>query len=147
MVGNVGCGKSTLTKEYAEKGHKVFNGDAITMMIGAGIYKYHVQDIPLIAKMRELFIYHCLSNGFSFVIDSTNMSLKQRSRIILMVKQRPCFTTTIIDFGPGTEGALQRRIDQSGNCEKWDKVYEALKSQYQRPEETEANVVIRRSTI
>jgi predicted kinase len=141
MVGNVGCGKSTLTKEYAAKGHKVFNGDAITTMVGAGEYKYCREDIPLIAEMREVFLDHCVSFGFSLVIDSTNMTKKQRRRITKTVG-RFC-TVTIVDFGPGTDESLQRRLDEEHGDADWRGVHNRFSEMYQKPEDGEADVIVR----
>lgn len=133
FIGNVGSGKSTLAAKFAKKGYVVVNMDSITAMIGGGEYGlYDYDKREIYHNTEETMIRSALQNGFSVVVDRTNMSAAKRARYIVLGKK---YTDKIVayDWGPGDD--LERRMRDSRGIpfDTWCAVYARMAESYEAP--------------
>ena len=144
LVGNIGCGKSRNTMQWArqqtDNGWVVVNMDSIQQMIGAGDYNlYDNEKKPIYRAVEEKTITEALERGFSVVVDRTNMDRKRRKRVIDIGKRYHWVKIRCIDWGPGTNGNLQTRLDEARGIpsERWVEVFKYMQESYNKPEEEE----------
>ena len=129
FTGNIGCGKSTKASELAKEGYVIVNMDDIVSMIGGGDYTLYDDKKKNIYHHMELStIASALSNGFSVVVDRTNMPIKTRKRFIEIGK---AYNAEIIsyDWGIGKKEDLNRRNKEHRGIEKkqWEGYLKNLK--------------------
>ncbi len=135
LIGNVGCGKSTLARKLARKDYVVVNMDSIQQMIGGGEYGlYDPAKKDVYHAAEEAIIVSALSKSLPVVIDRTNMDKKRRQRFIELGKQFGALVYAY-DFGEGCLEDLQRRTLNSRNIptSQWTEVWEKMKASYQAP--------------
>ncbi len=147
MVGNIGSGKSTIAAKYAKRGYVVINNDAITTMVQGGEYGMYDPEKWMVYKnIANSGIRTALENGFSVVVDRTNVSKRKRAEYINMARAYRC-NTKAIDFGSGSEECLQRRILNSNGvtAKKWDSVFMKFKEQYEEPSQDEGLDIIEKA--
>lgn len=137
IVGNIGCGKSTITRELHEKdGVAVWDSDAITTMMSAGAYKFGKYSGGIIEYMKRGFIERCIKHHVSFVLDDPHMTASSRGQYIELIKtHNPRYIIECVDFGPGTKESLNRRLcDCRGlSSSVWGGVFNQLKLKYEQP--------------
>lgn len=134
-TGNIGCGKSFLSSKLAKKGYVIVNNDAITTMIQGSEYGlYDVNKKPIYREIEVAAIRTSLLNGFSVVVDRTNMKALDRKRYIDIGKE---YKANIIsfDWGPGDETTLARRLANPNGIpeSQWRKVHRAMTKSYEKP--------------
>ena len=142
LVGNIGCGKSTLARKYARKGYIIMNGDGLLTSIQGGIYGLYNPDMkPVHDEIEQEVIVSALVGGFSVVVDKTNMTKKVRKmyfdivRYVIHQITMNRITVRAIDWGPGYQYTLNRRLDNPGGIKKsvWVNVHEQMKHDYEKP--------------
>lgn len=134
-IGNIGCGKSLLASKFAKMGHVVVNMDLISKMVGGGEYGlYDSKKKEVYHNAEETIIETALKNGFSMVVDRTNMDRKRRERFIDIGKK---YAAEIVayDWGPGDDDALLRRMEKPNGIpiETWKNVYKFMVKSYESP--------------
>lgn len=58
LIGNIGCGKSTLAKKLVKKGYCIISRDSFRYMIGAGNYIFDLKYEPAV-KCANLNTVEC----------------------------------------------------------------------------------------
>lgn len=134
-IGNIGTGKSLLASRFAKMGHVVVNMDLISKMIGGGEYGLYDSKKKEVYQNTEMAaIATALKNGFSVVIDRTNMDRKRRERFIEIGKK---YAAEIVayDWGAGDDDALLRRMEKPNGIpiETWKGVYKFMVKSYEPP--------------
>lgn len=83
LIGNIGSGKSTISKKYSQEGFLVVCRDSLRSMVGGpGGYIYdRVVEGGIHAASVTLFGF-LVRNGKNIVVDETNMSRHTRSQYI-----------------------------------------------------------------
>ena len=133
MIGNIGCGKSFLSSKLAKMLNAVVvNNDILVKMMAGGEYNnYDKTKKEVYQTTEDTLIETALKNGFSVVIDRTNMDIKRRQRFIEIGKK---YAKEIVayDFGEGDEKGLKRRIKKSNGvpASTWQGVFEFMKKSY-----------------
>lgn len=135
-IGNIGTGKSLLAARLAKMGHVVVNMDTISTMFGGG--EYGLYD----SKKKEVYhatetaaIETALKNGFSVVVDRTNMDRKRRERFIDIGKQHAA-EIVAYDWGPDWEGKGYERRTKKPNgvpLQQWEQVWKFMCRIYEPP--------------
>lgn len=135
LTGNVGCGKSTLAREWATENKDVIvvNDDAITMMIGGGDYNNYDRSKKYLYKEIELYCVDIgLGTNRSVVVDMPNMKRSSRKKFISIGKK---YDINIIsyDWGPGKMEDLLRRQEESRGYTYWNEVFFKKEREYEKP--------------
>ena len=135
LIGNIGSGKSTIAAKFAKMGHVIVNMDIISTMIGGGEYGlYDTKKKEIYHETEHSIIETALKNGFSVVIDRTNMDRKRRESFIKIGKK---YAAKIVayDWGAGDFSGVNRRIKSPNGipAETWANVYKFMKQSYEPP--------------
>ena len=136
FTGNIGCGKSFMASKLAKKGYVVVNMDSITTMIQGGEYGMYDSKKRAIYQVAEkACIQTALGEGFSVVVDRTNMKASDRARYIKIGKSFEDVKITSYDWGPGDAESVNRRIKNPNGmpAEQWADVYANMKKSYEYP--------------
>lgn len=139
MVGNIGSGKTIVSRKLARLGAVVVNMDTIQSMVSGGIYGRYDPDRKLLYKAIErTAIEHALAEGRDVVIDETNMDRARRKRFIEIGREFGA-EIRVIDFGPGDERCIdRRRLDPRGiSARTWASVYRKMWESYEEPDHGE----------
>lgn len=134
-VGNIGSGKSLLSRKYAAMGHNSINLDLLVSMMGGGEYSFYDKEkIPVYSSAETAIIKASLRNGNSVYIDKTNINTYKRERYIKIGKEFGCWVVGI-DFGRGRKSNLENRIrDNRGvTARKWKEVFDFMDKSYVKP--------------
>lgn len=139
MVGNIGSGKSIIASKLANMGCCVFNMDSFQEMISGGQYgMYDIAKKTIYQKAEDLTIEESLKQGFSVVVDRTNMDIKRRKRFIEIGKKYGAVINAY-DFGCGSEENITRRAKNTRGVpmKVWKEVFESMKKSYEQPTKEE----------
>lgn len=139
FTGNVGCGKSFLASKFAKRGYTIVCIDTLIESI-SGTFDKHKMEVY--HATEDAIIEKSLYEGFSVVVDRTNMDKKTRKRFIDIGKKMEKALhhgVKIIsyDWGIGKEVDLERRIKSSKECweteEVWANVFDYMSEHYEKP--------------
>jgi len=136
FTGNIGTGKSTIAAKYAKKGYVVVNMDTITRMVHGGEYGLYDGAKKDVYQAAEVAcIMTGLEQGFSVVVDRTNMKASDRARYIGMGRNYDGVSISSLDFGPGDPASLARRIGKPNGIpsDQWVDVGCFMQESYQKP--------------
>jgi predicted kinase len=140
MVGNIGSGKSTLTKQYVEKGYIVISRDSLRYMLGGGKYIFDCCLETHIKKGVILLLQEFLKSGRNIIWDETNMSSKTRKPIILLCKKYNYNISAVIFPILPMKVCVKRRMScPHGNFTEavWKRVWTMFDSIYEEPTKKE----------
>lgn len=137
LVGNIGCGKSTLTKELAKLGYNIICRDSLRYMIGGGTYKFDPKTEPFIKEANLSIVREAVSKELSFVIDETNVFRKIRKSYLDIILESSHYKVIAVELPRlSKEEAVDRRMinphDQSDSA-LWESVWELFNNNYQTP--------------
>jgi predicted kinase len=150
LIGNIGSRKSTLTKEYVEKGYIVICRDSLRYAIGGGEYIFNLDYEPIIWDTELFFFEKFLKLGKNMIIDEVGMSKSMRKRYIDIVKLPFYPNYKVIAFELpklSMQESVNRRLQNPhGQPDKslWEKVWIKFDSFYESPELEEGFNEIRR---
>jgi hypothetical protein len=143
-VGNVGCGKTLLSRRFTRRGAvRVCHDEILSMMHGTSAsYVGELRDVY--HQVEEDVIGGALSRGLDVYVDRTNIDKATRERFLSIarfVSEKRVFrklspvTVAAIDFGPGNDRDLERRrrAPRGASPDRWAEVFEAFKERYQSP--------------
>ena len=82
LVGNIGSGKSTLTKALAKKDFLIMSRDAIRYMIGGGEYVFDTNLEQYVCNAHDMMLREFLISGKNIVVDEVNVQLPRRETLI-----------------------------------------------------------------
>lgn len=150
IVGNIGCGKSTLANKLASDfKFGVFNMDSLTTMLGGYEYtRFDKNKTECYNEIRQFIVRNLLKNNFNCIIDSTNLTVRKRKEFIDIAKSLKVPEIICFDFGPGIDEYLERRLknNRGVNSETWKKVYTRMKNEYESPSIDEGFTIINNIT-
>jgi len=136
LVGNIGTGKSTVSKEYAKKGYLVVCRDTFRYMLGAGRYRFEKHLETAIARAATTLLQALLIEGENVVIDETNMSRRRRKTLIELGKEFDYKVVACVmpDFTK-SECLLNRAKDDTREYDitKWGEIWDKFDLQYDLP--------------
>ena len=140
LVGNIGCGKSTLSKKLAKQGYSIVCRDAFRYMIGAGEYIFDIKREPAVKRAAEVTLESFLQRELNIVCDETNVSKAMRKPLIeLGLKYK--YNISVIELPRLTKRkAVNRRMKSPhGRFGKdvWENVWDRFNLIYEAPETNE----------
>ena len=136
MVGNIGSGKSTLCKEYAEAGYIVISMDSLRYMIGAGQYIYNKELEQAIWDSEKSIIRHFMGLKKNIIVDNTSMSDKTRKTYLWLAKQHKYRTVALVMPRLSEKECIDRRMTNphgQPDRELWESVWTRFHFQYVEP--------------
>lgn len=135
FTGNIGCGKSLLASKFGKMGHVVVNMDSLQQILAGGEYGlYDSKKKEVYHDIETMAIESALNNGFSVVIDRTNMDRKRRKIFIDIGKKYACEIISY-NWGLGDSKGLDRRIKTPRGIpfQTWTDVYNFMNKSYELP--------------
>jgi predicted kinase len=141
LVGNIGCGKSTLSKKLAKQGYSIICRDALRYMIGAGEYIFDLKKEPAIKEADLYILESFLKAGHDVVSDETNVDILMREKKISLGKKYNYKITAIELPRLSKEKAVNRRMKKPHgqfNKKIWEQVWEMFDENYESPSKKES---------
>jgi predicted kinase len=136
IVANIGEGKTTLAKQYQEKGYIVIGKDSLRYGIGAGNYVYKQEYEPIIWETELCMLESFMDIGSNIVIDSICVGKSMRSRYILPAQiydyKIKCHLLPKLTM----KEAVDRRMESPhGQRDRalWEKAWIKFQAQYEEP--------------
>ena len=140
LVGNIGAGKSTLTKELANQGYLILSRDSIRYMIGGGEYRFGDETEPIVRSVTLAALEVMAIAEKHVVLDETSMSPRIRSTFINVVKRYDYNVIAIILPKLSMEESVARRLrNPHGQPDKalWERVWTMFDHMYVEPSKKE----------
>ncbi len=140
MVGNIGAGKSTLTKALREKGFYVVSRDGIRYSLGAGQYVWSEETEPAVFVAEMSLFETLVEKKLNIVLDEINVSKEMRRRYISYASLFDYEIQCIVLPRISKEESVKRRCgDNHGQATKelWESVWVRFDNMYQEPTEDE----------
>lgn len=137
--GNIGCGKSTFSKELLLCGFKKrllsVDLDPIATMLHGGDYtRFDEKLFPLYGSIKQFAFSEVVGRGHSVIVDGCNFSPYARKPYIEEAKTLE-LPILCVSFGPGDEDALARRVAEGRGYkkEKWEKIFYRFRGMFVPP--------------
>lgn len=140
LIGNIGSGKSTLTREYAREGHIIINKDSLRYMIGAGDYIYNKQYEKAIKHSTLLILEQFMKLNVNIILDETNLIISKRKIYIDCANQFRYKKIAIILPKLSLETTIERKEKiNHGNqdMDTWINLYNTFNNLYEKPSKRE----------
>jgi predicted kinase len=144
-IGNVGSGKSTWAKQFAEINKTnayifnksyVLDADSIRTMLNGGVYNFDVNIEPFIKDTLIGLAVKLIHFG-NVIIDGLNHTTESRKKILNQFNDWPCPKAAVL-FPPKVEH-LERRIKESRGYpeERWREVFNKVAATFEYPQFSE----------
>ena len=136
IVANIGEGKTTLAKQYQEKGYIVIGKDSLRYGIGSGNYVYKQEYEPIIWETEINMLDSFMNIEADIVIDSVCVGKSMRARYISCAKiygyKIKCHLLPKLTMKEAVDRRLQNPHGQRDRA-LWEKAWIKFQSQYQEP--------------
>jgi len=140
LVGNIGCGKSTMTKYYVDKGYVAIARDQLRYAIGGGKYIFDYEYEPIIWKTELYMFRKFVELGENIVIDEVGLNKLMRGRYIPYAKENG-YWIRVIQFPKFTmKESVDRRLrNPHGQFDRkeWNGIWKKFNKCYERPNRDE----------
>lgn len=136
LIGNIGTGKSTVSKEYANNGYIIVCKDSMRTMLGAGSYVFDVKLEPLIHQATTDMITRLMKQQKNIVVDETNMDKKTRATYIDLAYRYNYKRVACVMPVLSKEDSIVNRMKDSLRGTPiyiWEEVWEKFNKRYQEP--------------
>lgn len=142
MCGNIGSGKTTLSKKYAEWGYVIISRDRLRYNIGAGNYVFKPQLEAAIWQTEIDMVYNFLKLGVDIFVDEVGVSREMRARYIRVIQARfPEYQRICIQMPHYTmKKSVDRRMQDPHGCfdrKIWEGVWKKFEMLYEIPNKDE----------
>ena len=147
LTGNIGTGKSTLTKKYAKKGYIVIARDLLRYAIGNGKYIFNPKYEPALWRTEYQMLIAFLDTGANIIIDEVGISKSMRFRYLAIIY--PEYKITCIEMPRlSKKVAVNRRMKnphQQADRKLWESIWDKFDKLYEKPTKEECfDKIIRR---
>lgn len=139
MVGNIGAGKSTLVKEYVDKGYRIISKDAIRYMLGGGQYIFDIALERQVDQIAKNAIIDLTYAGYNVVVDETNMDSLEREDYLHYIRGDYKKIALVLPKLSKEESVRRRLQANHGDTPKevWEEVWERKNKAFQEPSQEE----------
>jgi predicted kinase len=137
LVGNIGSGKTTTVKKYAEQGYCVVCRDDFRTMLGGGSYKFDTRTEKAIHQASRTLLENLMVENLDIIIDETNTTKRGRKTIINTAKLFGYNVIGIVMPQLTKEKSIENRIKDNlrqNTIETWGKVWDMFNRMYETPE-------------
>ena len=136
MCGNVGTGKSLFAKKIAKlEGGVIVNMDSIVESVHGGDNdRYNSVLRPIYHAAEKALIAEAAKESVPIIVDRTCIDRNARSRYIQAAKRRG-YRVIAVDFGPGTEDSLHRRVIEGRGIPRfqWEGTHSYMQGKWEPP--------------
>lgn len=136
FVGNIGCGKSTIAREYVSKGYVAIARDQLRYAIGEGEYIWDDRYEPIIWATEQFMFKGFCNLGINIVVDEINVSRRMRGRYTQYSKLYGYKVKAIVMPRLSMEESVSRRMkDPHGqeDIKVWEQVWARFDKIYEKP--------------
>jgi len=136
LVGNIGSGKSTLTKKYVSDNYICISRDAFRYQIGSGDYIFDAKYESVIHLTEKFMIEEFMKKRFNLIIDETGINEEMRRPYIQLAKKHNYECIAVELSRISKELAVQRRMNcphGTGSKNLWERVWEKFEERYVSP--------------
>lgn len=136
LVGNIGCGKTTLSHKYVKAGYVAIARDYLRYAIGVGDYVFNADYESIIWKTEQYMFKHFLKLGVNIIVDEVGISKKLRKGYIKLGKEYNYNITCVILPLLDMKKAVDRRMNNphgQENRKLWEGVYNKFSKMYKEP--------------
>ena len=138
LIGNIGSGKSTLVKQYQEKGYVVISRDSLRYGIGGGEYVFNTKYEKIIHKTAIKMLRLFLELNVNIIIDETNVTKHLRKQYINIIRKCSIdYKITGIELPIlSKQDSVDRRMTNphgQPNRKIWEEVWEMFNKNYESP--------------
>lgn len=140
LVGNIGSGKTTLSRQYASNSYVILSRDSLRSMIGGERYRFEPQLEPFIFNIETHAINTFLQEGYNIVVDETNTSVRSRSRLLRIAQEHNVQTLVHVLPRLSKKECVDRRMKHSNRgCsrKKWEEIWTMFNKSYVAPDPSE----------
>lgn len=137
LVGNVGCGKTMISRRYADINYVIVSRDALRSMIDGERYKFDFKLEPHIFEIETTAIDIFLDAGYNIVVDETNTSPRTRFRLLRLAEDHNVQTLVHILPRLCRKECIDRRMkhDKRGYTRKrWEEIWDMFDKSYVEPD-------------
>lgn len=150
MVGNIGAGKTTLSRKLVREGCIIISKDSVRYMLGSGNYVYRPDCEPIVTEVTLQMLDTVMkrldkSKDYTLVIDNTNMSKEIRKDYLRIAKQYGYTTEAMLLPRLSMKESVARRLNNNhGTVSKqvWEAVYIRREKVYDEPTKEEGFDII-----
>jgi len=140
LVGNIGSGKSTLTKKYQEAGFVVVSRDSIRYAIGGGRYIFNPDYEPIVHQLSIVMLIQFIDLGVDIIIDETNVTSDLRNQYIILANESGYHIKCVVLPKLSKEESINRRLkNPHGDFDRniWEQVWKRFNETYEEPDKSE----------
>lgn len=140
MIGNIGSGKTTYTRELVKAGWICVSRDMLRYMIGDGLYVFNPEYEPMIEEITQFALREFLHKGLNIILDECNMTKKYRKKVIKVAKgfeyQIEAVCTPKLDMKTCVDRRMSKNHGENTR-ETWEMVWKRFDGNYQEPTKDE----------
>lgn len=147
LVGNIGSGKTTKTKELVEKGYVIISRDSLRYMIGSGQYIFNEDLEPAIWHSELKIVKEFMLLNSNIIVDETGMTKTERARYINLAQKYDYKVVVMLFPKLSMEESVNRRMNNPhGQPDRklWENVWKKFNQRYEEPTFEEGIHEIRR---
>lgn len=136
LIGNIGCGKSTVARRYIDAGFVAIARDYLRYAIGEGKYIFNRDYEHLIWKTERFMLRGFMELGANIVADEVGVSRQLRKMYIEHGKKYNYYIRAVVMPMLSMKDAVDRRMkDPHGQADRklWEEVWTKFDSQYKEP--------------
>ena len=136
LVGNIGSGKSTITKRYIKEGFICVSRDGLRYMIGGGQYIFNENLEPIVWD-TELYIFkQLLKKGVNIIVDGAEINRSIRERYIHLAKQYGYIIEALVLPKLSRSKCVKNRMKNphgQPDPQLWKQVWNRFHKMYEKP--------------
>ena len=136
LVGNIGSGKSTYSKQYQEQGYIVVARDQLRYAIGNGTYVFNMKYEPIIWRAEIRMFREFVEMGVNIIVDEVGLSKDHRKRYIPWAKKHN-YKVTVIEMPKlSMKESVERRMNNPhGQPDRnlWEQIWTKFDTYYESP--------------
>ena len=136
LVGNIGSGKSTLTRIYTKEGYVIIARDALRYNIGGGEYIFDPKLEPAIWNTELAMVESFMKINANIIIDEVGLTRTVRERYINLAYKYNYHTTALILTKLSMKESVDRRLKNphgQPNRQLWEDIWTRFDSVYEPP--------------